>query len=89
MPRDSETTKSDRELLEEMSARARRLETKTTKIANYLGVDVDAEKPHIMDGVVYVSTLKVSLQDVVEAIGDTTGPIPLYCGEDFIVRLNV
>jgi hypothetical protein len=86
---DSELDKTDRQLLEELAQRARRTETRTTKIANHLGIDAGGEKPYVSDGVMYVPSLKVSLQEVVDAIGNIDVPIPVYCGGDFIVKLNV
>jgi hypothetical protein len=81
-------TAEDRRLIGEIADRARRIETRVTKVANHLGIDAGGEKPYLMDGVMYVPSMKVSLQDIVEAMGATDVPIPLYCGADFVVKLN-
>jgi hypothetical protein len=38
-------TQDDRKLLEEIADRARRTETRVTKVANHLGIDAGGEKP--------------------------------------------
>jgi hypothetical protein len=91
MARDSEHDKTDRELLVEVSARIRRIETKTTKIANQLGVDTGGEKPVLRGNTLYVPSPKISLEDIVAAIGEHggSGPVSVCCGEDYLATVVV
>lgn len=88
----SEDSKTDRELIEEMAARARRLETKTTKIANHLGVDVNQERP-LFDRVtrsLQVPSPKVTLEDVLSSVdfGECDGLIGVYCGSERLMTIS-
>jgi hypothetical protein len=89
MARDSETTKSDRQLLEESLQRARRIETRVTMIANHLGVDAGGEKPTYdpVRRVVQVKTPKVSLEDVLAAIEDDVVMVQVFCGDQFVASV--
>jgi hypothetical protein len=75
------------ELLGEVADRARRTETRVTKIANHLEVDAGGEKPrfHSAGNFIKVPSRKVSLEDILAAIprGQETA-ISLYCGDDFL-----
>jgi hypothetical protein len=82
-------TSDDRKLLNEIADRARRTETRVTKIANHMGIDAGGEKPKLSGNTLYVPTVKTSLEDIVVAIGSYSGPISVYCGEDYMVTIAV
>lgn len=86
---DPEYGKSDRELLLEIADRARRTETRVTKVANHLGVDAGGEKPKLRGNVLQVPSLRVSLEDIVTAIGDHTGPVSVHCGDDYLATVGL
>jgi hypothetical protein len=86
---DPEYGKTDRELLTELADRARRTETRVTKIANHLGVDAGGEKPRLRGNVLHVPSLKTSLEDIVAAIGSHSGPVSVHCGDDYLATVGV
>lgn len=88
MPRDSETTKTDRALLEEIAQRSRRTETRTVKIANHLGIDT-GEKPVLRGSSLSVPSRKVTLEDVIAAIGEHSGAVSVWCGEDYLATVGL
>ena len=79
--------KSDRELIEEMADRARRTETRVTKIANHIGVDAGGAKPRYeaAGNLIRVTSPKTALDEIIAAVphGSQVG-ISLYCGNDFL-----
>ena len=82
---DSESRKSDRELLEEISARARRTETRVTMLAEAAGLGV-GEKP-TYDPVqhrVEISTRKTSIDDILAAIDDDVATVNVFCKGEFV-----
>lgn len=83
---------SDREIAEETLGRLRRVETKTTKVANHLGVDAGGDKPELNDvtGVLQVPSRKVSLDDVLDAVRGRDGivSIAVYCGTEFLMTFR-
>lgn len=83
--------KSDRELLEELLGRARRTETRVTTVANHLGVDAGGDKPVLnrTARTLHVPTRKTSLDDILAAIGARDGAVGVYCGEDYLLTVNV
>lgn len=95
MARDSETTKTDRQLVEEIAQRARRTETRVTKIAEKLGIDAGNEKPvwDNANGRVNVTSRKVSLDEMLGAVPlaarQVLEDIPVYCGDDYLLRFTV
>jgi hypothetical protein len=93
MARDNDRTasKTDRELLEEVAGRCRRLETKTTMVANHLGIDAGEIKPMLdrEKRILWVKTIKTSLEDIINAIGDFEGPVSVYCGEEYLATVGV
>ena len=89
MARDSEETKSDRELLKESVQRARRTETRVTMIVEHLGLNSGGEKP-VYDPVhrrVQVKTPKVSLEDVLAAIKEDCVMVQVFCGDQFLASV--
>jgi hypothetical protein len=74
----------DRKLLNEIADRARRTETRVTKVANHLGIDAGGEKPSICGSELRVPTIKTSLEDIIAAIGNFDGPITIRCGDDYL-----
>jgi hypothetical protein len=89
MARDGPRT--DRELIEETLDRARRTETRVTKIANHLGVEAGGEKPRFDNQrrTLHVPNRKVSLDDVVDAIRSTAMPVKVYFGDDLLMTVNL
>lgn len=81
-------SKTDRELLEELADRARRTETRVTKVANHLGVDAGGDKPEFNAdvGVLQVPSRKTSLDDVLGELKhyDVRQSIRVYCGDDYL-----
>lgn len=95
MARDSELDKTDRQLLEEIAQRARRTETRVTKVTEKLGIDAGNDKP-VWDNVhgrVNVPSRKVSLDEMLGAVPlaarQILDNIPVYCGEDYLLRFTV
>jgi hypothetical protein len=89
--RDLAGEKSDRALIEEIVGRLRRIETKTTIVANHLGLDAGETKP-VFDRekrILWVKTPKTALEDIVAAIGDYSGPISVNCGDDYLATVGV
>jgi hypothetical protein len=86
---DSERAKSDRELLEEVVQRARRTETRVTKIANHVGVEAGETKPMFNEfGELHITHRKTSLDELLAALpAGHKGRVDIYCGDDFIVTL--
>jgi hypothetical protein len=84
-------TGADRELLQEIADRARRTETRVTKVANALGIDAGGEKPKLRGNALYIPSLKTSLEDIIAALGDhpSYGPVEVYCGEDYLAKVSV
>lgn len=84
--------KTDRQLLEELTDRARRTETRVTKIANHMEIDAGGEKPRYdsVGNLIRVPTRKVSLDDILAAVphGSQVG-ISLYCGDDFLGTIAI
>lgn len=76
-------------LLREIADRARRTETRVTKIANHIGVDAGGEKPKLRGNTLYVPSLKTSLEDIVTAIGGYTGTVSVYCGDDYLATVGI
>jgi hypothetical protein len=93
MARDNDRTasKSDRELLEEVAGRCRRMETKTTMVANHLGIDAGETKPELNreKRILWVKTPKTSLEDIVNALGDFEGPVAVRVGETYLATVDV
>ncbi len=60
---------SDRDLIEETLERARRVETRITKLCQFLGFDTNTKKPHwsAEQGTVIVPTDACSLRDILAA----------------------
>jgi hypothetical protein len=88
-------TQDDRKLLEEIADRARRTETRVTKVANHLGIDAGGDKPTWDNarGRVNVPTRKVSLDDMLGAVPlaarQVLTDIKVYCGEDYLLTFTV
>lgn len=84
-------------LVREIADRARRTETRVTKVANHLGVDAGGDKPYIRGNTLYVPSLKTSLEDIVATIKGTNEfklegevrPFSVQCGEDYIATVRV
>lgn len=76
--------KTDRQLLEEIADRARRTETRVTKVANHIGVDAGGEKPRIVGVELRIPTIKTSLEDILEAIRGSSQPVTIRCGDDYL-----
>ena len=81
--------KTDRELLEEMVDRARRTETRVTKVAHHLGVDAGGEKPQRVGNDLYVPSMRTSLEDIVAAIGDHDGILSVHCNNDYVASIRI
>lgn len=82
----------DIELLREIADRARRTETRVTKIANHFNVEAGGDKPvfHAQTGEIDVPSRRVSLEDVLNAVPHGhTGRVDVCCGRDFLVTLFV
>jgi hypothetical protein len=80
-------TAADRDLLQELADRARRTETRVTKIANALNVDAGGEKPRWAGDVIQVPTRKTSLDDVLPLLTGLSKPTSVYCGDDYIMTV--
>jgi hypothetical protein len=85
--RDAPSTvhKTDRELLEEIAGRSRRIETKTTMVADKVGLSF-GEKP-VYDKakrILWVKTAKISIEDVLDALGAEIDVVQVRCGETFL-----
>jgi hypothetical protein len=52
----------------EVTDRLRRMETRLTKLAGFLGFDMSTQKPWFEKGIVHVKSRMVSLADVMAAI---------------------
>lgn len=80
--------KECKELLQEIADRARRTETRVTKVANHLGVEAGGEKPVCQGGRLYIPSRRVSLEDIIAAIPrNPEGSVSVYCGDDYIVTV--
>lgn len=89
MARDSEETKSDRELLVESAQRARRMETRVTKLVNHFGLDAGGDKPTYdkVHRVVQVKTPKTSLSDILDAIEGECVMVQVFCNGQFLASV--
>jgi hypothetical protein len=81
-------TAEDRKLIGEIADRARRIETRVTKVANHLGIDAGGEKPQLRGNMLFIPSLKVSLQDIIDVIGNTSEAIAIHCGDDYLVTVE-
>lgn len=82
---------SDRELLEELVGRARRTETRVTKLSNHIGVDAGEEKPvyHREISTLDVTNRKASLDDILAAVPDLgMNGVDVYCGKDYLLTIS-
>jgi hypothetical protein len=67
-------------LLQELVDRARRTETRVTRISTHLGVDAGGEKPQLDGSFLLVPNIKVSLEDILDALRGFNGPeVSLMC----------
>lgn len=87
---DSETHKTDRQLLEEIAQRARRTETRVTKIAKSMGIDGGNDKPHIRDNTLYVPSPKTALEDILAVLRtyDGMAPVAVCCGNTYLATIT-
>lgn len=83
---DSEKSKTDRELLEEIAQRSRRTETRVTVVANHIGADVGT-KPELRGSRLCVPSPKITLADIVAALDGHTGLFSVYCGDDYLAQV--
>lgn len=78
-----------RDLIQEIADRARRTETRVTKIANHVGVDAGGEMPTLSPDRkrILVPSRRVALEDVLQVApaGET---VEVYCGGDFMMMIN-
>lgn len=84
---------SEAELLQEIADRARRTETRLTKLALHMGVDAGGEKPQLTKGGtrLQVPTRKVSLDDMMAAVPAfrrNDHGIDVYYGDDYVCTLS-
>jgi GTP cyclohydrolase III len=91
--RESDDSKTDRQLLLEIAGRARRTETKATLVANHIGVEAGETKP-LLDPVkmiLWVKTPRTSIEDIMAALPehleDHQG-VDVYCGEDYMLTVS-
>lgn len=77
----------DDEALREMLDRARRTETKVTKIAEHIGVDSGVTRPVFKHGRLYVTSRKTTLDDVIGAIpsNQRDQEVDVMCGDDLLM----
>lgn len=75
-------------LLQEAVDRARRIETRITKVANHLGVDAGGKMPELSADRtrILVPSRKTSIDDILlVAPGDQS--VEVYCGNDYLFTL--
>lgn len=78
-----------RELLQEIADRARRTETRVTKVANHLGVDAGGEMPILSDdrSRIFVPSRKASIDDIM-LVAPAAATVDVYCGDDYLFTLS-
>lgn len=82
---DSESLK----LLKEIADRARRTETRITKVANHLGVDAGGDKPELSVDrqKILVPSRKTSVDDIL-MVAPAGATVDVYCGGDYLMTMN-
>lgn len=83
---------SDRQIAEETLGRLRRIETKTTKVANHLGVDAGGDKPvfYAVGHILQVPSRKTSLDDIIAAVPEKhRSMVKIMCGDDYLATISV
>jgi hypothetical protein len=85
-------TSDDRKLLNEIADRARRTETRVTKIANHMGIDAGGEKPSFnpVTHTLTVPSRRTSLEDIIAAVPTMhQNMVRVVCGDDYMLTFSV
>lgn len=86
----SENLKSDRVLIEEIAARARRTETKVTMMSEHFGLETGADKPvfNRETGTLTLTSRRVTLAEIMAAVpSDHRGGYRIYVKDDWMMTV--
>lgn len=77
------------DLIQEIADRARRTETRVTKIANHIGVDAGGEMPVLTADRtrILVPSRKTTIDDVL-LVAPAGMSVDVYCGNDYLFTLS-
>ncbi len=75
-------------ILNELVERARRTETRVTKVANHLGVEAGGTKSRVDGGRIIVPSRHTTLEDILKA-APSNDRYEVYCGNDYLMTVNL
>ena len=80
----------DNEMIDEIAGRARRMETKITKIANHLGVDAGGARPvWVSPGRIEIPSRDCSLSAILAAVPSSwTRAIAIYIKDEYVMSFD-